>query len=280
MARFDYYAATIHDVSINDIVDCIHRELPDFEICSCSGKNGYTRGCKFTRPGYKESVAEIWYGGNPGVHVKASGVNSPLLAAILRNYFPIHAVTRADSCIDYDSAGLFDETSAKLIKFAQREGIKIDQRGDWTNGRSRTLYLGSRTSSVQLVLYEKGWQMIEQGCDQISCDWVRLEVRAYPKKDSRILLTTKTPTELFSISWVRDAVETLGFSRLDSFSISTVYQRSDSDKAMAALASQYGRILLAKINEIDNSERFVNELIQLIQINRARKQFIKSLTLS
>jgi hypothetical protein len=153
-----------------------------------------------------------------------------------------HSPTRLDTAIDWEEEGLFDSLAGGLIAFAQERRLAIMQVGDWIRGEGRTLYLGSKDSVVRLVLYEKGY---EQGCTHRP-DWVRLEARIRPKGDARAHAMTFEPMDVFACGWLTDALDAISFDHgLSKRSIGTVWRKSDTERARAALLKQYGAILSA-----------------------------------
>lgn len=257
-ARWDWYQATIHGLGQdgqNAVLAGLYEHLDLSSVASSKPQNGYLHGSEVSRGG--RALARVWWGGNPGVHVLATGDASPDVAAVVRRCWPRHHVTRADACIDWRDSTLFDRLQRQLIPYAVDAGITVDQRGDWARGQSRTLYLGSPASAVRLVLYEKGYEV---GGDAPR-DWVRLEVRLRPQKASRERVAAWAPMQAFAASrWLSEALERIGWDRLPAQSIGTVYRPPDQARARAALLRQYGRILDQWIEDAGTPDAFVAEL--------------------
>lgn len=251
MADWDWYQATF-EAPAEEITGGLLSVFSGVEPVSDRGRHGYQYGRQICRG--DDVLARIWWGGNPGTHVQVTGGHSPELVPVLREWWPGHRVTRCDVCEDWDKAGLFDELSGELIAYSRENGIRIDQQGDWVRGEGRTLYLGSRSSVVQLVLYEKGYQIgLDQGG---SPSHVRLEVRLRPSgRDSRRLVARWAPDEVFQGSrWLVQALERIGWERLQSASLGTVRRPSDEARARAALIRQYGRALERWAEEVGGWE--------------------------
>lgn len=239
MTRFDWYQATVYapDPSYRGLIDHLMKAWELVDFVPDRGMHGYTHGGKIVRG--ERTLCRLWWGGNPGVNITSSSEESPVLAAALRSFGVPYGVTRVDACADWVEEGCFDSLSAHLIKFAEQQGITINQQGDWVRGQARTLYLGSPQSPVRICLYEKGY---EQGGDAPK-DWTRLEVRVKPKGQHKIEAASWGPEEVFSAGWVSDALAVLGWSNLEKRAVGTLWKPSDLDRTRRALLVQYGPAL-------------------------------------
>lgn len=251
--QFDWYQATVHGSGEGGVISALVSALPEVSVRSCAGLNSYTHGADIHRG--DTTVARVMWGGTRGVHVMATGDKAREVAPVLRQAFPVHNVTRADVCVDWIEAGLFDRLSGILIGFAVDHGLAIKQEGDWIRGEARTLYLGAKSAAVRLVLYEKGY---ECGGDRA---WTRLEVRVRPQKEWKADCATWTEKRLFGPSrWVREALTLIGFTDLERSAVGTVWKPSDVERARAALVKQYGAILRAWADELGGWDRLGPEL--------------------
>lgn len=241
MISWDWYSATLHGVGqggIDSVISGLVEGLPFVSVRPGRGMHGYHHGADVVRG--ERTLARLWWGGNPGVHVQATGDASPEVSAVIRSRWPAHAVSRADACIDWDVQGRFDTLAQALLSYAAVKGIAINQQGDWHRGVSRTLYLGAPSSSVRLVLYEKGHQLGPPA----SPDWVRLEVRVRPKGAARERVASWEPARAFQASaWVCEALERCGWGALAPDAVGTVWRAGDDLRARRALLRQYGAVL-------------------------------------
>jgi len=259
MARWDWYQGTIHGLDVDEVAAGLSRRLRG-QVVPGRGMNGYSHGAEVQVQG--EQVCTIWWGGNPGVHVKATGERSPAVAQALRDLGQ-HEVTRADACEDFVEPGLFDRLSRYFLDFAIAQGIKVNQVGDWHRGEARTLYLGSKASPVRLVMYEKGYQV---GGDP---DWVRLEVRVRPKGSGRELVSRWVPGQAFGASrWLSDMLAGIGWDHLVAQSVGTVWRPKDAERARQALARQYGPTLLEWAAELGSWSEVGQALGELLGAQR------------
>lgn len=242
MGKFDWYQTTVRTGNPQEsgLVDAILRAYPFTDYAPCTGQNGYSFGGQFVRG--SSVVCRLSWGGQPGVNVTATSDNAPALSEALKDLRIAHSPTRIDTAIDWEEEGLFDSLAGGLIGFAQGRRLAIMQVGDWVRGEGRTLYIGSKDSAVRLVLYEKGY---EQGCTHRP-DWVRLEARIRPKGDARALAMTFDPMDVFACGWLTDALDAIKFEHgLSKRAIGTIWRKSDTERARAALLKQYGAILSA-----------------------------------
>lgn len=230
MARWDWYQGTVHGVGVDEVAASLVRCFDLSDLCPSRPRNGYHQGAEVRRG--SRVLAKIWWGGNPGVHVIGTGEDSPAVAGVLHGLE--HRVTRADACEDWVEAGLFDRLWSGLSAYAKAAGITINQQGDWVSNKGRTGYLGARTSSCQLVLYEKGAQM------GVESPWVRLEVRVYPKGQAGYRVASWAPGEAFgAAAWLVEALKCIGWDHLATQGVGTVWRPSDAEKAKRHLVKQY-----------------------------------------
>lgn len=250
MARFDWYECTTHWADADQVVRALCLSNPALGIRPGRPMHGYERGVELHCG--PDVLATVWWGGNPGVHVKASSDRSPWLAGIMREVDGRHAVTRADVCEDWVREGLFDEMAGKLLAYAKRNRIAINQQGDWERGMARTLYLGSPTSECRLVLYEKGF---EAGYG--SPFWVRLEARVKAKRrDVRERIASLSPSAVMGFGWLRKClVECLFWEHIPAESLGGRRSSGDVERSRRAVVHQYGAVLRAWAEDLGGVEK-------------------------
>lgn len=251
--RWDWYQATVYGADEREVVGAFLSSIDLSSVHAGMAKNGYLYAWDIKRG--DRVLASVWWSGNPGIHVKASGEDAPLADSVLLRGRKVNGwevlPTRVDACVDWVREGLFDSLSSRLLCFAVDNGIKIDQKGDWERGRARTLYLGSRSSVVQLVLYEKGY---ESGGDK---NWVRLEVRVYPAKRARASVASWAPGDAFrASSWVVKALAEIGWKDLQPLSVGSVWRPSDTARQRLYLLRQYGAIMRAWSEDVGGWSEF------------------------
>lgn len=261
--KFDWYEATVHDDDANYIISRLEEFYPNAIIRPVLPHHGYIAGRGF----FESSAADqkpfltVWWQGNPGVHVKATGAASRAFAERFRELWPTHSVTRADVCEDWSEPGLFDRMAAHFKKFAVAHGVKLSMQGDWERGEARTLYVGSQKSVAYICLYEKGYE-----CGSGDRNHVRLEVRVRPhRKASKLVAASMSPVELLGTTrWLVSLFRELGFDWLQSRPLGTVRHLTDDERARLVLCKQYWRILTRWADDVggfDNLGGAVQELI-------------------
>lgn len=263
MSRWDWYQSTVlvQDPQDSGLVDVLLRHWPLSDWAPARNLNGYLYGGQIIRG--DRTLCHVCWGGNTGVNCKSTSDESPTLAAALLDFGKPHLPTRLDSCADWQDPDLFDSLTGALIKFAQENRLAISQQGDWVRGEARTLYIGSKDSPVRLVVYEKGY---EQGLDAPK-DWVRMEARIRPKREHREAVSRWEPDNAFQASWIRDALECLGWSDLAKLAVGTVWKRSDAERARYSLIKQYGATLASWADELGSWDALSAELATLLGNN-------------
>jgi hypothetical protein len=243
--RFDWYACTVparadevlrHLVASADLADCR----------PARAMHGYDRGAEVVRG--DRVLCRALYGGpnGPDTHVWASGEDTEWFVGQVRGRWPAHRVTRVDSAEDFSAAGAWDTLSRLALITADEFDVQVTHEGDFHRGqRGRTLYLGSRKSTSQLVVYEKGKQL---GVDP---NWVRMEARVKPKGDARERLATALPIEVWGCaSYLRTVAARICRQDLEAIKIGTIYRAADDARAWAAVTRQYGRLFERKAAEL------------------------------
>lgn len=255
MTKFDQYNCTFHDTEPGKIIKSISHSYPFGIITPDRPKNGYLTGHVLTQGG--DAVGRVWSDGNPGVHVICHSQYADVLAPVLRS-LGAHELTRADACLDFCEEDYFDSLTGYAIEFAKARRLTLNYQGDWARGQSRTLYVGSRTSSYMLRIYEKGWK---EGGDP---NWFRIESEVKPKgEDMRKRASEMTAQELFwSSRWASELFSGFGWEKMLSRSIGTVYRPSDDERARLAIRKQYGQILKRWFDETGDPSVFASELLE------------------
>lgn len=237
--KFDYYSATLGEsVAARDVLQALTSlGLPSFQ----DGRYGYEHRVDFMAG--KQRVAQLSYGGRqPRPLVVASGGGSPEVAALLRERWADHRVTRVDAAIDWDDVRAWSVLTEAGLAVARSKGIKTRVAGDWIDGvAGRTLYMGGQTARSQARIYEKGKQLPEAERPH----WVRAEVQWRPDKAQRSAAASVGPAECWGGSaWTVDLLKALGglgVAPVDGLR----WVPPDDLRARKALLRQYGGILEA-----------------------------------
>lgn len=242
MARWDWYATTVKGHRLEEVSAAVLMAFDLADLAPGRPKYGYEQAAEVRRG--DRVLAQLWWGGNPGIHVVGTGENAPAVAGAVKAFR--HGPSRVDACEDWIEEGLFDRLAAPLIRYAEGHRIAINQQGDWVRGQGRTLYLGSKASAVRLVLYEKGY---EAGGD---LNWVRLEARVRASGLVRELLVSQwVPRQAFGASqWLCEALEAIGWDHLQQQSVTKPWRPSDVERARFHMLRQYGPTLQAWADEL------------------------------
>ena len=256
--KYDYYSCTIFDQNTDTIVQSLLSDLPMCSMRQCIPQKTYRRGFEIYCD--QESFCKISEGGtNPGVHVESKSLSHRVVPLIKKWK---HQVSRVDACIDVVDPEFFDWCNGELVKTALKNRIRLDQVGDWERGISRTRYLGSRQSMVQICMYEKGYQV---GGDP---DWVRLEVRVRPsKKYQKLTVAGFDALEVFTYpKWMQKIYHMIGINYEPP---QTLWQPKDTQFARYHLIKQYGKIAKELFENIgpEKFESVISKAMKSIEAN-------------
>ncbi len=254
--RFDAYCTTLA-ISPEKVLSEVLENLPysGLDVGRERGKNNYEHA-DVVKDATGETVCMVLHGGNGGKpHLRAQGVYSPDIATIVRGLWPDHPVTRADVAIDFDGAGAFQKLYRLCFRKGREKGLKLEKRGDPRREDERnplagtTLYVGSRSSTAFLRLYEKGKEQLAKAkhSDQPpSLDWTRLEIEVKPQnRIARYRAGQLDPADFWGVTtWSRDILgEAMG---LDVERVNmTMKRESEAISALKHMIGQY-RLQMAK----------------------------------
>ncbi len=261
-SKWDWYQSTVEveDPGSSGLVNCLLKAWEFSDFVPAKNLNGYHYGGQIVRG--ERVLCHLCWGGQPGVNVKTTSDESHVLAEALASFGVGHLPTRVDACLDWEEDELFNTLAAALIEFAQLgKGLAINMQGDWTRGIGRTLYLGSTSSPVRLVLYEKGY---EQGGDA-PLNWVRLEARVRPKKEHRAEVSKWSPEHAFSAGWIAAACKHIRLDDLEKRAVGTIWKRTDDEKTRWAMLRQYGSALRKWAAEYSSYEEFGRALGEALE---------------
>lgn len=245
-AKWDWYQTSVwvSDPQASGLVDVLLKAWPMSDWEPARPLNlVYQYGGAIMRG--QVELCRLSWGGQPGVNCKTSSSESGTLQRAIARFGQPHAPTRLDACVDWVEPGLFESVSNALRNFALGKRLSISMMGDWERNEGRSLYLGGKTSIVQVCLYEKGAEQRAKGASGAPKDWVRLEVRLgnMKRKDRDKLADWADPALVFGVGWMADACKAIGFEELKQHALGTVWRRSDEERAFHALVHQYGPLL-------------------------------------
>lgn len=249
--KFDWYQASIPDVDPQLVIATLARSEYYGEWEQTKALKGYDEGAQFVVG--NEVVFRLNHGGQNseyGANVLASGGNAPKLASVIREHFPKHRVARLDSCEDYHHKDAYRFLRKAALRIAKDQKVQVREivKPLVESDDGRTLYLGSKTSAVQMRIYEKGKQL---GC---GTEWVRAELMIRPQKQAKEIVSLLSPDECWGLSkWSLAMGRELGNSELQKVD-AVVFQQSDHERAYRFMLRQYRKALEAKLADCGSWE--------------------------
>lgn len=247
--RFDWYQATV-PASVAMLEQLFDNRMPD-DSQKEDGKaaNSFKKALNWKSKETAEVYAGMMWGGvNPHPHVTGSGDSGERIAKLLRETFPDHRVARVDVAIDMRGDGLFDDLFRLLAQTSAKYSTLSGKRilGDSPDDGS-TYYLGAPTSAIRVRLYEKGKQLYKLTGDPVwrmFFDWARLEIQVRPQKAFKSE-AARMPPEAFwgCAAWTRDLARDCLALNPEPVTMKPT-RIADHERAMRALAAQYGPTLL------------------------------------
>lgn len=176
------------------------------------GHNGYRAALPFSEgPEACEAVLRVNSGSTSGImpNIMLTGGHGACarLAPSLQKAFPTARLSRADAAMDVSQPGLFDELldMSRLLAAGNGKlgGVRLIQ-----SDQGRTFYLGSRTSTVSLRVYEKDRERAAKGIidpEDIDPDLIRIEWTFRPQSKSKAGMSGLSPGQMIATSvWARD----------------------------------------------------------------------------
>ena len=278
---FDAYCASV-PVEPNHLLDYLEQALIEagYETSRADGPPvAFYRRNQLLLDAQGHRILSVRSGGQNGKpFVECKGAASPVVAGELREQFPDHSPTRIDSALDLRGRDVFDQFHEIARQFQDR-GTKLDIVGAPIDNMDRgtTLYLGSRTGSGYIRIYQKGLKHAEEmglAGDDIPDAlryWVRVELEMKPPKGpGRKRMRTLTPEGLWGCSpWIR-RFATAALS-IDAERVTMSERReSNHDRAMRHCAMQYGSHHLEQINRL-GLDAYVLDWLERIGYAQKRK---------
>ena len=279
--RFDYYRASLErGTDVDQVIGFLASKQALGEIDEDRPVMGYER-----RTSVLDADGDTWvsvlHGGPNGVLVQASGEATPAAVQAIRSAWPVHAVTRADVCVDVieEERGLFDRLEPTLTRIVREHGrVKAKCiRPVLDRDQGATYMIGSRASETYFRAYEKPEQLMAEGLAHKSMRvffdrWVRCELEAKPQKDNRHTAATFEPSEYFGLSRMgRSIASELLAQVVEKTSSLDFKQLTTRARRRRALVKQYGATLLEWKEEVGSCAELGLALVDLIRELEAEK---------
>lgn len=266
-SKFDAYAASV-PVGVKMLRDTLEEAFSaDAKCVPARALHSFKEAVAWQVPESGEMLATMMWGGvNPHPHVSAQSDPSIRLANLLRSTYPDHRVARLDVAIDMGPEGIFDECframAATSRRFERLKGSKVipDDPEDGS-----TYYLGTRGSPLYVRLYEKDKQLAKLTGDRVwRCapfrGWTRLELEVRPEKAFKAAASRMPPEAFWGCSpWTRDLASNILSLNPEAISMKPT-RIADHERAMRALAAQYGSTLRRHMERLGSDEEFLDDL--------------------
>lgn len=246
--RFDYYQCTIREArNVAEHLGVIFGA----EKRPAAGRWGYARGSELVSD---ETVSATVYTGSARAdetHVVISGASCDRVVPVIRNLWPRHAVSRADSALDCFAD--FDRLDADVLRFARDHGIKYRLVTDSDGGATR--YLGAPSSTAMLRVYKKSEQLRSKltapAAARVPDGVVRFELQVRPGKAAQKAATaTMTADDLWGFTkWGKQFAESFLALDVERAEIAPVTPSTWS-KALYWLQQQYGAQIRARAADV------------------------------
>lgn len=239
---FLMFDAFVFRVDFDPIEIVKHLESLEFSLVPATALYGYRYCYKLELGGNSHGIVQ--YGGDSvgtGVYVQVMGSHS----GRVRDYFltlglPCHLL-RADIALDFNGAKYFKKLSKDLVSLARLKGLKTSTVGDWVQGLGgRTLYVGSRSSTFMIRLYEKYKQ---KGVDTNGEETIRLEMEIKPYKHARLESFPLTALELVSSSSIYSPIYQKYLKLTEGITMNCIRKDTDHERALAHMVKQYQKTI-------------------------------------
>ena len=256
-SKFDWWQATVslegwsnYDKTTGEVVGAVENlilwlsgEITMVDVVRGRGSNSYERKADFKR-GERTICTVQWGGVNPDPNITATGSDSAFIRGLITAKFPEGRISRVDSAFDSMSGTAeFKRVCAWVEERAEQAGINCTwiKNSDTTKGDS--LYIGSKTSRVQIRIYEKGKQMGFK-----AAEWWRAEVQLRPDTKVKAGAYKYSAGMVWGASRItRELWAFLGGEKLAATNFRESYEMKDLDTTLAHMLKQYGNALKALI---------------------------------
>jgi hypothetical protein len=247
--RFDWYEVTFDGEDEGLAASRLAARLSARAVQG-KGRNGYAISYAIVR-GDDELCRVFGRSARPGeCHVVTSGVSCDEVVPIIREWWPVHRVSRAD--VSSDFAADFDVLDAIAVEFAAERGVSYRLVSDSAGGASR--YLGAVSSETRVVVYKKSEQLRALNpdrADTVPDGIVRVEFRIRPgKRHVKERAATMQPPDFWGFSrWTQQFAERILF--VDAERASTHDRRpSEWSRLLATFRKQYAPGMHRRVLEV------------------------------
>lgn len=261
-ARFDWYEMTFDGHDDGREASRLALGL-GARVTPGRGRNGYAQCSNIERG--DDTLARVYgHSARAGeVHIVTTSESCDEVVPLLREWWPDHRVSRADSSIDV--AADFAELDRAAVAFAESRGISFRLFSDSEGGSTR--YVGSRQSEVFVRVYKKTEQlraMHPERAHEVPDGVVRFELVARPgKREAKAAASTMTADDLWGLGqWSKEFAAV--FLGIDAPRVSTHFRRpSDWARALHFLGQQYGPMTARRV-EVEGLEAVRQQVLEAL----------------
>jgi DNA relaxase NicK len=238
--KCDWYQASVPNVPPEVVMGALQASEYYGEWVESKPSKGYDIGAQFVVGDHVKF--RLNHGGQNkdfGANVTGSGSDAPKLLQVLREHFPMHRVSRFDSCEDFHNGEAYDHLRTIALKIATEHDVKAREIIKPLPGSDdgRTLYLGSPTSAITARIYEKGKQL------GVGTEWVRAELQVRPQKLVKDACARLSAEDVWGLArWSLAMAAELGKTEIQRVDVQ-IYQPADDDRAYHWMLKQYGKLL-------------------------------------
>jgi hypothetical protein len=273
-ARFDYYGFTQAELGVRETVETLKaglRSVEKVERLSGSPLGWGERECLLDCEG--KLIASVHHGGPNGKYgnyVLASGPYADDVAGVAREWWPGHAVSRLDSCIDVTGDECWSQLHSLLLEVkADFPRLRWEQRHDNSplpnQFQGSTIYLGSRSSPFLVRAYEKAKEQISKHPKSElppDLNWCRVEAEVKPRREFRKQFSSLSPVQVWGASAQGRAI----LRRLSALEVEPVmmsrHRESDAKSKVRHMAEQY-RSSMQEVIEEEGEEGLLSFIRQV-----------------
>ena len=257
MIRFDAYTATTEALKSADAVQLLVDASGISPARLSMGRGFHQFG---ERVAFKDETGSefgaVHWGGLHGdrIMIEVKGEHTPKAVERLRSGFP-HRCTRVDACADFDAPRAFERLYRACRSVKRAHKIIGGKAGDWEDfpEKGRTLYLGARSSTTRMRLYEKGKQPEFEHLARPH--WARIEVQVRPAKDAKTTFATLSPEEVWGASrWTRDVAAQVLQAHVDPHPAGSTWRKTEDQRAIEWMCRQYGQRLVTMAGDLGGWE--------------------------
>jgi len=252
-SRWDWYEATIDGVDDGRVPSGLAFAL-GANVTLGKGRNGYAHCDVVERD--DEVLAQV-YGRSARdgeVHVTITSEACDEVVPLLRERYPEHRVSRADSACDFSAD--FETIDTQALAFAVDRGLSYRLVTNSEGGATR--YLGSVASETRLRVYKKSEQLRAlhpEKASEIPDGIVRCELVVRPgKRAVKERLSTMSPDDAWGMSQWSAAFGELVLS-LTPERVPTHFRRpTDWKRALHFLGQQYGPSVERRVGQVGREQ--------------------------